>query len=127
METGRCSKHLGGDEGVRNPPCRAVVSPIHASVLTRSVHMTMTRRRFLQTSAAIGVGVIGSTGFTLAAGTDYLIQGLDVGPTQKYADWTRVKNSGKKFAFTKATERTTYVNPFFAANWAGMKSAGLIR
>src|SRR5262249_28738729 len=42
-------------------------------------------------------------------------------------NWTSVKNSGKTFAFCKATEGTTYTDPTFATNWAGMKSAGLIR
>ena len=42
-------------------------------------------------------------------------------------NWTSVKNSGKAFAFCKATEGATYTDPTFASNWAAMKAAGLIR
>jgi lysozyme len=42
-------------------------------------------------------------------------------------NWTRVRDSGRVFAIAKATEGTTYTDPSFAANWAGMRAAGLIR
>ncbi len=60
-------------------------------------------------------------------GTDYAIQGIDVAGYQGYPDWTAVKNSGKTFVFGKATEGTTYTNPYFATNWAPRSRAGLIR
>ncbi len=90
---------------------------------------TMSRRRFLKTAAygTAGAGVLGTAAAALAAGTDYAIQGIDVASYQGYPNWTSVKNSGKTFAFTKATEGTTYTNPYFATNWARIKSAGLIR
>jgi GH25 family lysozyme M1 (1,4-beta-N-acetylmuramidase) len=89
----------------------------------------MSRRRFLKSAAytAAGAGVAGTAAYALAAGTDYAIQGIDVASYQGYPNWTSVKNSGKTFAFTKATEGTTYTNPYFATNWARIKSAGLIR
>jgi GH25 family lysozyme M1 (1,4-beta-N-acetylmuramidase) len=91
--------------------------------------MKLSRRQFLQTAVAVGagVGVAGTAALTLAAGTDYTYQGIDVASYQGYPNWTSVRNSGKTFAFTKATEGTSYVNPYFATNWARMKSAGLIR
>jgi lysozyme len=92
--------------------------------------MAFSRRQFLKTSLAAGaVGAVGvgTAGLILGAGTDYAIQGIDVASYQGYPDWTRVKNSGKTFAFTKATEGTGYTNPYFATNWERMKSAGLIR
>jgi lysozyme len=42
-------------------------------------------------------------------------------------DWTAVKGDGHSFAFVKATEGVSVVNPFFAADWAGVRSAGLYR
>ena len=60
-------------------------------------------------------------------GTDYAIQGIDVSHYQGSINWTSVKNSGKTFAFCKATEGTTYTDPTFATNWAAMKNVGLIR
>ena len=41
--------------------------------------------------------------------------------------WNKVKSAGMSFAFCKATEGTTFVDSSFATNWAGMKSAGLVR
>jgi GH25 family lysozyme M1 (1,4-beta-N-acetylmuramidase) len=89
--------------------------------------MALTRRQFLKTGLAVGAAGVGAAGLTLGAGTDYAIQGLDVASYQGYPNWTSVKNSGKTFAFTKATEGTSYTNPFFATNWARIKNAGLIR
>ena len=90
---------------------------------------TMSRRRFLRTAAATaaGAGVLATVSDAPAAGTDYSVQGIDVASYQGYPNWTSVKNSGKTFAFTKATEGTTYTNPYFATNWSRIKSAGLIR
>jgi lysozyme len=89
--------------------------------------MTLSRRQFLTTAAAAGAGALAGAGLAAAAGTAYPVQGLDVSSAQGYPNWTAVKNSGKTFAFTKATEGTGYTNPFFATNWARMKAAGLIR
>ncbi len=46
---------------------------------------------------------------------------------QGRVDWQAVKAAGCAFAFAKATEGTGIVDPEFAANWAGMKGAGLLR
>jgi GH25 family lysozyme M1 (1,4-beta-N-acetylmuramidase) len=88
----------------------------------------MSRRRFLKTAAAAAAGTAALGTAALAVnGTDYAIQGIDVASYQGYPNWTSVKNSGKTFVFNKATEGTTYTNPYFATNWARIKSAGLIR
>jgi lysozyme len=90
----------------------------------------MSRRRFLKSAAygAAGAGVLATAARALAVnGTDFAIQGIDISHWQGTINWTSVKNSGKKFAFCKATEGTTYTDPTFATNWAHMKSAGLIR
>ena len=42
-------------------------------------------------------------------------------------DWNKVKAAGISFAFAKATESTNFTDSMFATNWAGMKSAGLVR
>lgn len=91
--------------------------------------MKMSRRRFLKHAAygAAGAGVLGTAAYAIASGSSYPYQGIDVASYQGLPNWTSVKNSGRTFAFTKATEGTTYTNPDFATNWARMKSAGLIR
>ncbi len=42
-------------------------------------------------------------------------------------NWTKVKAAGITFAFAKATESTNFTDSAFATNWAGMKSAGIVR
>ena len=41
-------------------------------------------------------------------------------------NWRAVKNSGSSFVFIKATEGTRYTNPYFARDWRGSGSAGLL-
>lgn len=55
------------------------------------------------------------------------LMGIDVSHFQGHVDWQAVKAAGCDFAFAKATEGDAVTDPFFAANWAGMKAAGLMR
>src|SRR5262249_43942952 len=109
------------------PPPGAVGRPPPPVPSEEGVAMTLSRRQFLKGAALAGTGALGAATLTTAAGPDYSVQGIDVASYQGYPNWTSVKNSGKTFAFTKATEGTTYTNPYFATNWARIKSAGLIR
>ncbi|HEU4567027.1 MAG TPA: GH25 family lysozyme [Marmoricola sp.] len=42
-------------------------------------------------------------------------------------DWQKVAASGVKFAFLKATEGSTYTDPYFKADWAATSKAGIYR
>lgn len=53
--------------------------------------------------------------------------GIDVSDFQGRVDWHAVAKSGASFGFAKATEGETLVSNTFAANWTGMKAAGLVR
>lgn len=55
------------------------------------------------------------------------VQGIDVSHYQGVVDWKQVAQAGMAFAFAKATDGITYVDPQFSTNWAGMQSAGLLR
>jgi lysozyme len=55
------------------------------------------------------------------------IPGIDISHFQGTIDWSQVAQAGKMFAFVKATQGLTYVDPQFHANWAGVKAAGLLR
>jgi lysozyme len=55
------------------------------------------------------------------------LSGIDVSHFQGHVDWQAVKAAGCDFAFAKATEGAGVTDPFFAANWAAMKAAGLVR
>ena len=51
--------------------------------------------------------------------------GTDVSGYQPSINWTTVKNAGVTFAWSKATEGTGYVNPYFTAQAAGAKGVGI--
>ena len=57
--------------------------------------------------------------------------GIDVAsyqhPNGAPIDWNAVRGAGHAFAYVKATEATTYTNPFFAGDWNGIAAAGLYR
>jgi lysozyme len=55
------------------------------------------------------------------------VSGIDISHYDGAIDWPAVKAHGIDFAFAKATEGTTFQDPTFATNWAGMKSSGVIR
>ena len=48
-------------------------------------------------------------------------------PSGVTIDWTAAAASGSSFAFVKATEGTTYTNPYFTQDWSALAAAGLIR
>ncbi|KAH7902799.1 glycoside hydrolase family 25 protein [Hygrophoropsis aurantiaca] len=61
----------------------------------------------------------------MKAGT---ISGIDVSSTQgRNINWSKVKSNGIHFAFVKATEGTSYVNPDFSSQYSGATKVGLIR
>ncbi len=59
--------------------------------------------------------------------TGQTVKGADVSHYQGTLNWGTIKSGGIDFAFAKATEGTSFVDPDFSANWSGMKSAGVIR
>ncbi|KDQ07276.1 glycoside hydrolase family 25 protein [Botryobasidium botryosum FD-172 SS1] len=55
------------------------------------------------------------------------LPGIDVSAYQGNVDWAGVASRGNKFAYIKATEGTTYKNPYFTQQYNGAYGAGLIR
>jgi GH25 family lysozyme M1 (1,4-beta-N-acetylmuramidase) len=53
------------------------------------------------------------------------IPGIDVSHWQNTIDWSKVAGSGTRFAFAKATDGRTYVDPMYATNRAGAAAAGI--
>ncbi len=49
--------------------------------------------------------------------TDYTIQGVDVSAYQGTISWSKLEEQKIAFAFIKATEGSTYVDPKFRYNW----------
>jgi lysozyme len=60
-----------------------------------------------------------------AAGTT--TRGVDVSTYQGAVDWTKVKAAGIEFAFARVSDGTANPDDQFAANWKGMKAAGVVR
>jgi GH25 family lysozyme M1 (1,4-beta-N-acetylmuramidase) len=55
------------------------------------------------------------------------VPGIDVSYWNSGIDWPKVRATGQRFVFIKATEGENYADPTFSANWSGAKSAGLLR
>ncbi|MGG5260469.1 lysozyme [Phycicoccus avicenniae] len=53
--------------------------------------------------------------------------GIDVSKWQGNVDWASYWSQGKKFAYVKATEGTTYQNAYFAQQYNGSYGVGMIR
>lgn len=49
----------------------------------------------------------------------FSIRGIDISRYQGTVQWAAVRAAGIRFAFIKATEGTTLVDPYFAVNWEG--------
>jgi len=55
------------------------------------------------------------------------VPGIDVSYWDSGIDWPKVRATGQRFMFTKATEGDFYADPTFPTNWSGAKAAGLLR
>jgi len=55
------------------------------------------------------------------------IDGIDVSHHQGIINWGKVAGEGVKFAFIKATDGTSFVDPKFERNWEGARSVGIPR
>jgi GH25 family lysozyme M1 (1,4-beta-N-acetylmuramidase) len=53
------------------------------------------------------------------------LEGIDISHWQGDIDWPQVGDAGKKFAFMKASEGTTFVDPTYSINRARARAAGL--
>ncbi len=55
------------------------------------------------------------------------VPGIDVSYWDAGIDWPKVRATGQRFVFVKATEADSYADPTFDDNWRGAKTAGLLR
>ncbi|MEO3749296.1 lysozyme [Streptomyces sp. B6B3] len=82
--------------------------------------------------AYMGVGVaMHEGGATASAEPDVsplaTVEGVDVSSHQGNVSWSTLWNSGVQFAYVKATEGTSYENPYFAQQYNGSYNVGMIR
>ena len=57
--------------------------------------------------------------------TSNKLEGIDVSHWQGTIDWAKVRAAGKRFAFIKASEHTSFVDDKYQTNRAAAKAAGL--
>ncbi|MFI0814425.1 lysozyme [Streptomyces sp. NPDC021098] len=69
----------------------------------------------------------GSTTGEPPSGLLATVEGVDVSSHQGNVAWSTLWSSGVKFAYVKATEGTSYTNPYFAQQYNGSYDAGMIR
>ncbi|MBP0460331.1 lysozyme [Streptomyces montanisoli] len=69
----------------------------------------------------------GKAGNTPAPSLVAQTPGMDVSGYQGNVNWQAAWNNGGKFAYVKATESTTYTNPYFAQQYNGSYNVGMIR
>jgi GH25 family lysozyme M1 (1,4-beta-N-acetylmuramidase) len=74
---------------------------------------------------ATGAPAVAAPLATTAAVTQ--TRGMDVSGWQGNVNWSSAKSKGARFAYVKATESTSYRNPYFAQQYTGSYYAGLIR
>ncbi|HXU02879.1 MAG TPA: GH25 family lysozyme [Polyangia bacterium] len=55
------------------------------------------------------------------------VLGIDVSHHNGSIDWPSVARSQVRFAFSKATEGSSFVDPRFGSNWSGIRDAGILR
>ncbi|KAH9173497.1 glycoside hydrolase family 25 protein [Lactarius sanguifluus] len=72
-----------------------------------------------------GAPAPGEDGPTLVKRADP--EGIDVSHWQGALNWNTIKSEGVTFAYIKATEGTTFIDPNFSSNYVGATNAGLIR
>lgn len=88
---------------------------------------------FRRTSLALlaAAGVLAGAALAAPATAAEPLGGPDVASYQHPGgtgiEWPVVANSNQRFAIVKATQGTGYTNPYFAADWAGARAAGMIR
>jgi lysozyme len=69
----------------------------------------------------------GSLTFSPVPEATRTINGIDLSHWQLSVNWSQVKAGGIGYAFIKASEGNQYVDPMFAANWAGARSVAMPR
>ena len=83
-------------------------------------------------AASGGPGAAGASGVTgpvvtaIPAVPAGALPGIDVSHHQGSIDWSQVAGAGERFAFAKATEGRSFVDPMYALNKAGAELNGMV-
>jgi GH25 family lysozyme M1 (1,4-beta-N-acetylmuramidase) len=77
-------------------------------------------------AVTVGTGLVLFAGAAPAQAATYVL-GMDVSSYQGNVAWQTAYNNGARFAYVKATEGTSYTNPYFAQQYNGSYNVGMIR
>ncbi len=79
-------------------------------------------------AVSVGAGMVAALtlGASQASAATY-VNGMDVSGHQGNVAWSTAWNNGARFAYVKATEGTSYKNPYFAQQYNGSYNVGMIR
>ncbi|MFE9406228.1 lysozyme [Streptomyces sp. NPDC006530] len=78
-------------------------------------------------SVSLASLALGSAALAVPAGAMDRPAGHDVSSHQGNVDWGAAKSRGASFVYVKATESTSYRNPYFGQQYGGARRAGLVR
>ena len=79
----------------------------------------------------VGFFIAFAVSIAISSAASATITGVDVASHQHPGgagiNWGAVRSAGHSFAYVKATEGTSYTNPYFAGDWSGIANAGMFR
>ena len=78
-------------------------------------------------AGAVAVGALAVGMLLPAQASATVVYGMDVSSYQGNVAWSTAWNNGARFAYVKATEGTSYTNPYFAQQYNGSYNVGMIR
>jgi GH25 family lysozyme M1 (1,4-beta-N-acetylmuramidase) len=79
-------------------------------------------------AVTVGAGMVAALALGAApANAATYVNGMDVSGYQGNVAWSTAWNNGARFAYVKATEGTTYTNPYFSQQYNGSYNVGMIR
>ncbi|MET7683462.1 lysozyme [Streptomyces sp. NPDC005423] len=84
-------------------------------------------------NAYMGMGVAAHEGAAAPSGAPApatragQTEGVDVSSHQQDVAWSTLWRSGTRWAYTKATEGTSYTNPYFSQQYSGAYGVGMVR
>ncbi|MFI6871851.1 lysozyme [Streptomyces sp. NPDC050400] len=91
-------------------------------------HKPSRRRARIAAATSVAALTLGGTALAeLPAQAAGKPRGHDVSSHQKKVNWQKARNKGARFVYVKATESTTYRNPYFTQQYNGARNAGIIR
>jgi GH25 family lysozyme M1 (1,4-beta-N-acetylmuramidase) len=90
-------------------------------------HMTHPELDWMGSTIRAHEGSAPSIDTHAAAAATTQTPGMDVSSYQGDVNWSSAWTNGAKFAYVKATEGTSYTNPYFAQQYNGSYNVGMIR